>query len=145
MFNKQVEIPQLTALREWPGLQGLADDELRVLSKLVDEVSFPAGHVLMRAGEPGRQAFMILSGQVEVEIDGDVVGTVGPGSFVGEMALLENDLRTATVTTTEPTKTLVLTRKAFREVFGKPGVSFRIAAELAHRVRELEGGPSWHR
>lgn len=143
MFKKQGEIPQLTALREWPGLTGLTDAELRALSKLVDEVSFPSGHVLTRAGEPGREAFMILEGAVEVEIAGEVVGILGPGSFVGEMALLENDVRTATVTTTVPTKTLVLSRKAFQEVLGKPGVSFRIATELAHRVRELEGGPTW--
>lgn len=143
-FSKQVENPQLAALRQWPGLGGCSDVELRALSKLVDEVSFPSEHVLMRAGQPGREAFMILSGSVKVEVDGAIVATLGPGRFVGEMALLENDVRTATVTTTEPTTALVLSRKAFVEIVGKPGVSARIATELARRVRELEGGPSWH-
>ena len=144
MFTKHAEIPQLTALREWPGLSGCSEAELRALSKLVDEISFPAGRVLMRAGQPGQEAFMILEGAVEVEIDGKVVATLGPGRFVGEMALLENDVRTATVTTVEPTRTLVLTRRAFSEVVSKPYVASRMAAELARRVRRLEGGPTWH-
>ena len=142
IMKQRTEVPQLEALRRWPGLGGCTETELRELSKVVDLIELPAGHVLMRAGEPGREAFMIVSGSVAVEIGGEVVATLGPEHFVGEMALLENDLRTATVTTLEPTQALALSKRAFYAVTSQPYVASRLAVELAHRVRQLEGGPS---
>jgi CRP-like cAMP-binding protein len=92
----------------------------------------------MRAGEHGQEAFMILDGAVEVEVGGKVVATLGPDRFVGEMALLENDVRTATATVVKPTKTLVLSRRAFQAVVSRPWVATHIATDLARKVRTLE-------
>ncbi|MEA3054605.1 MAG: family transcriptional regulator, cyclic receptor protein [Actinomycetota bacterium] len=130
--------PTRDALGRWPGLGGCTDRELDDLAKLVDELTFEPGRVLMREGEHGAEAFMILEGAVEVSISRKVVATLGPGRFVGEMALLENDVRTATATVIKPTKTLVLSRRAFQAVVSRPWVATHIAADLARKVRALE-------
>lgn len=136
--TKHPKNPQVEALVRWPGLGGCTDKELEELARLIDEVTFQPGDVLMRQGEHGAEAFMILEGSVEIAIDGRVVDTLGPEHFVGEMALLERDVRTATATAVTETRTLVLSRRAFSAVVSKPYVASRLATELAHRVRTLE-------
>jgi CRP-like cAMP-binding protein len=139
MKTRQWGNPNAAVLRRWPGLSGCTPRELEQLATVVDQVTLEPGRVLMRAGERGGEAFMIVSGRVEVEVGGQVVATVGPESFVGEMALLDHDVRSATVTVVEPTRALVLTPRVFRTVIAKPGVSARLATELAQRIRQLEG------
>jgi CRP-like cAMP-binding protein len=139
--TKQTKNPHVDALLRWPGLGGCTDTELEDLARLVDEVTFHRGDVLMRQGEHGAEAFMILEGAVEISIDGRVVNTVGPEHFVGEMALLEHDVRTATATAVKETRTLVLSRRAFQAVVSQPYVASRLATELAHRVRTLQTDP----
>jgi CRP/FNR family transcriptional regulator, cyclic AMP receptor protein len=136
--NKSARNTIRDALARWPGLGSCSDRELDDLAHLVDEVNLEPGRVIMRAGERGEEVFMILEGAVEIELGGKVVATIGPDRFVGEMALLEHDVRTATATAVEQTRALVLSRRAFQAVVSKPNVSTSIATELAHRVRALE-------
>lgn len=63
-----------------------------------------AGELLTRQGEPGDELYLILDGVLEVDVDGTVVTEIGPGAIVGERALLEEGLRTATVRARTPTK-----------------------------------------
>ena len=63
-----------------------------------------AGELLTRQGEPGDELYLILDGVLEVDVDGTVVTEIGPGAIVGERALLEESLRTATVRARTPTK-----------------------------------------
>ena len=81
-----------------------------------DEVDVPAGTVLTRQGEPGDEFFVLLTGSAVVEVGGSPVGALGPGDFLGEIALLTRSRRTATVTTTAPSRLLVLTGRSFREL-----------------------------
>jgi hypothetical protein len=67
----------------------------------------PAGGTLTRQGEPGDQLFLVLDGVVAVDVDGEVLGEVGPGAVLGERALLEGRVRTSTLTAVTPVRVAV--------------------------------------
>ena len=82
---------------------------------------------------------MIVSGKAEATREDVTIGTLGPGSFFGEMSLLERLPRVATVTTTEPTTVLVLTAKDFDQlVTSMPSVDRKMLIVLASRLRDIE-------
>jgi CRP-like cAMP-binding protein len=112
----------------------LTADELAEVAGLAEEVSVPAGHELTREGEPGREFLVIVEGAATVVRDGEAVATLGPGDFLGEIALLVRAPRTATVTTTEPTRLLVFDDRAFRELTERiPSLASRAWAATAAR------------
>lgn len=74
------------------------EDELRDIAALLGHISVPKGTRLLGQDDPSRRFFIILRGYARVTRDGVNLGTVGPGSFVGEMALLSGKLPSATVT-----------------------------------------------
>jgi CRP-like cAMP-binding protein len=92
----------------------------------------------MRKGEPGNRFYVIADGEVEVTRDGRPVARLGPGAYFGEIALLRDVPRTATVTATTPTTLLVLERADFLEaVTGHPVA--REAADVTIRERLPKG------
>ena len=101
-------------LNEVPFFSSLKKKDLAVISQQTDELDVPAGKVLAREGEIGHEFFVIQDGTAEVTRDGQRVGELGPGDFFGEMALLGEDVRTATVTATSPMTIIVMTRSSFR-------------------------------
>jgi len=114
--------------------------ELDAIAKLATPVDLPAGKVLATQGEQGKEFFVIVSGKCEATRDGVTIGSLGSGSFFGEMSLLERLPRVATVITTEPTSVLVLTAQAFNSlVASMPSVDRNMLIVLAHRLREIEG------
>jgi CRP-like cAMP-binding protein len=106
---------------------------------LADGVDVPAGKVLMRQGDTGVDMMIIVSGSVSVERDGNRLNTLGPGDFFGEIALLDGGPRTATVTSEEPTRLLVITHRDFHSMMDEfPEVADQVLNALANRVRRLE-------
>src|SRR4051794_26939501 len=83
--------------------------ELAAIASLADEVSVGAGTNLTREGATGREFVVIAEGAAEVTKDGRTINRLKTGDFVGEIALLSGKPRTATVTTTEDSRVLVLT------------------------------------
>jgi CRP-like cAMP-binding protein len=80
-----------------------------------------------------------VSGKLEATRDNVTIGSLGPGSFFGEMSLLERLPRVATVTTIEPTSVLVLTTQAFTTlVESMPSVDRKMLVEIAGRLRDIE-------
>jgi CRP-like cAMP-binding protein len=79
-----------------------------------DVIELPAGRVLTEQGRIGHEFVLLLEGEAAVERDGETIGTVGPGDFVGEIALLTRSRRTATVRTTTPVKAVVVGEREFR-------------------------------
>ena len=117
----------------------LSDKELAAVERLADTVDVPAGHVLMRQGASGGEMFVIASGGVVVDRNGSEVATLGPGSVVGEMALLSEGPRTATVTTTEPSTLFVLAHREFHSLMDASAeVRNCVLTAVAHRIREGE-------
>ena len=78
-------------------LDGLSDKELQALGSLTDRVTRPAGTELGRQGETGREAFVIVDGEVEIRRDGEPIAMLGPGEVVGELAVLGGWRRNADI------------------------------------------------
>ena len=135
--------PKIALLRRVPGLGGYADRQLAQLAPLVDEAELPAGTILMEEGRPGRQTFLIVDGQADVTLRGQYLNRLGPGDFVGEMALLDAGPRSATVTAVTPMQVLVMDPASFASLISQPSVSRRIASDLAGRLRRAEGAPTY--
>jgi CRP/FNR family transcriptional regulator, cyclic AMP receptor protein len=113
--------------------------ELLRLGELADEVDLPGGRVLMREGERGEEAFVIVSGSAAIERDGRVVANRSAGEILGEIALVDGGPRTATVRLAEDSRLIVLGRKQFQSLMDEyPDVRLRILETLAQRVRATE-------
>ena len=113
--------------------------ELASLASHATPVRVQAGTELTHEGDIGREFFVMVSGKASVARHGVEVGTLGPGSFFGEMALLDRLPRSATVTTTELTDLLVLPTQAFTGVIETmPSVDRKMLTVLASRLRDVE-------
>jgi CRP-like cAMP-binding protein len=130
---------KIEALRSVSLFTDLRQRELEQVAQLVDEVDLPAGQVLMREGESATQMFMMASGEALVERGGLEVARLGPGSHVGEMAIVAEGPRTATVTLTEPAHLFVLAHREFHSLMDDvPAVRDCVMNEVARRLRQLE-------
>ena len=125
-------------LKSVPFFSGLSKRELDAVAREVDELDFPAGRVLIRQGEFGHEFFVLVDGTAEVLQDDAVIAQMGPGDFFGELALLDEERRTATVRATSPMRVLVMTRQSFRALDrAVPGVHAKVADAITRR-REHE-------
>ena len=132
--NAKIEL-----LKTAPLFEQCSRSELNQLARIADELDLAAGKVLIREGERGREFFVIVSGEVEVRRKGRKVKDLGPGSFVGEIALLSKIPRVATVTALTPLDVLVITDRAFADLLDKsPAIAVKVARTLAERVGENE-------
>jgi CRP-like cAMP-binding protein len=104
---------KLALLKSVSLFSSMSKKDLQAVERLADQVDIPAGRVIMRQGDHGNEMYVISSGSVRVERNGKEVATLGPGHAVGEMALLSEGPRLATVTTLEPTTTFVLGHREF--------------------------------
>ena len=121
-------------LKEVPFFDWLSKKELTFVGQQTDEIDVPAGKVLAAQGDVGHEFFVVESGTAEVTRDGEHVVDLGPGDFFGEMALLEEDRRTATVTATSPMVLIVMSRAGFRAVDRQmPAVHAQVTAAIAER------------
>ncbi len=131
------------ALGRAPLFEGLSKDELRALAKVTEDLEVDAGKVLCREGEAAREFFVIVDGRVEVSRDGRPLSTLADGDFFGEIALIEDLPRTATVIATSPLRFFVLTRQAFRSLLSRqPEVENKILRALARRVLATSDDPT---
>jgi CRP-like cAMP-binding protein len=103
-------------LRDVPFFSKLSKRELATVAQQTDEVDVEPGRVLARQGDSGQEFFVIIDGTAEVLRDEAPIAELGPGEFFGEMALLDDDRRTATVKAISPMKVLVMTRTSFRTI-----------------------------
>jgi CRP/FNR family transcriptional regulator, cyclic AMP receptor protein len=122
-----------------PLFSACSKKELQAVAKASDEIDLPAGRVLCEQGTIGREAFVIVGGEAEVRRNNRKVATLGPGSYVGELALLDHGPRTATVVATTDIKVLVLGAREFSALLDDvPSISHKLMKALAHRIRELD-------
>ena len=113
--------------------------ELDALASLATQVEVPAGKVLATQGQTGNEFFVIVSGKAEARRSNVHIGMLGPGTFFGEMSLLQHKPRVATVTTTEPTTVLVMTAREFDKlVSSMPSVDRKMLTVIADRLRAIE-------
>src|SRR3954471_8954661 len=101
-------------LRDVPLFAGLRKKDLEAIGRIGDELDVKQGKALVRQGDIGHEFFVLESGSAVVDIDGDAVKELGPGDFFGEIALIEEDRRTATVTAAEDSVVIVIHGSDFR-------------------------------
>ena len=126
-------------LQQVPLFKGLSKKQLRLVSSLATRLNEPAGTVLTHEGHQGQEFIIVLEGEIEVRKGDRVVATRGPGSYVGEIALLDNRPRTATVVAKTPVVIEVIGRREFRGLLAEtPELADEIMATMAQRLAELE-------
>jgi CRP/FNR family transcriptional regulator, cyclic AMP receptor protein len=109
--------------------------ELEAIAAEASELALPSGRVLTTQGERGREFIVIAEGSADVEKDGRAIARLGPGDFIGEIALITGGPRVATVTTTSQTTVLVLTDRAFdRMINAMPSVQTKVMKALGERL-----------
>ncbi len=128
-------------LREVPLFSALSDDHLAHLSMMVAEIGLAEGEVLFNEGEPGDKMYIIKEGQIEIlkhSPDGDrVIATREPGSVIGEMSLLDQSPRVATVRAGVPTTLLAIEQAAFDALLDNiPSVARAILRTVTPRWSE---------
>jgi CRP-like cAMP-binding protein len=126
-------------LAKVPLFEGLSKKELRLISQLATELDEPAGTVLIEEGKLGHEFIVLVEGEIEVTRDGRTLGHHGPGTYVGEIALLEHRPRTATVVATTPVKLEVIGQREFAGLLEEvPGLSEQVSATAARRLADVE-------
>ena len=131
--------PKLDLIASVPLFAGFSRREIEALGRLMDEIDVKEGRVLMREGAAGREFFIVVSGTVRIERKGRKVNELGPGDFLGEIALIDRGPRTATAIAAEPCRLLVLDIGGFRTLISKyPTVQGKIMRALAVRLREAQ-------
>ncbi len=130
---------KLELLRRTPLLQGLGRKELEAVGMLADEIDVPAGRVLMREGDTGKEFFVLVDGAVGIDRSGVRVRTMKAGDFFGEIALLAEGPRTATATAESASTLLVLGHREFHSLMDQfPAIRTCVLEALASRIRNLE-------
>ncbi|MGK2873288.1 MAG: cyclic nucleotide-binding domain-containing protein [Alphaproteobacteria bacterium] len=133
-LNDEVEL-----LRKVLLFSGIEPAKLKLLAFTSERVNFAKGQNLMRQGEMGNAAYLILSGEADVLADaggGPVkVASVGRNDFVGEMAILRDQPRTATVVAATEVSTLKITKESFLQLIqDSPKIAIELTRILAQRL-----------
>jgi CRP-like cAMP-binding protein len=126
---------KIDLLRNVPLFAGCSKAELRELAKHADEIDLRAGTVLTREGRFGREFFVIVDGTAKATKGTRKLAELGPGDWLGEIALLTKVPRTATVTATSRIRVLVLTSRSFKRVVETmPSVALKVLATVGDRL-----------
>jgi CRP-like cAMP-binding protein len=107
--NAKIEL-----LKRVPLFARCSQRELTEIASVADELNLPAGSELTGEGRPGKEFFLLVEGRAEVRHQGRRLKVLGAGDFLGEIALVAEIPRTATVTTVTPAHLLLMTARDFR-------------------------------
>jgi CRP-like cAMP-binding protein len=118
-----------------PLFEACSQAELARIATITTQLDVPDGEVLIREGETGDLFFVLVKGSAEVRKGRRRIATLGAGDFAGEIALLTDAPRTATVTTTSPVTALRATRKGFSALLEtSPRIQQKVLKALAGRL-----------
>ena len=134
---------RVSRLRSVPLFAGCTDKQLAFIATRVEELDFPTGKVLCEEGKSGGDFFIVLSGTADVKRRGKTVDGMGPGEFFGEIALLDQGPRTATIVTTSPMRALVLGPTQFQDVLYQDGeIARQMLYAVTKRLRATGAAPA---
>ncbi len=127
-----------------PLFSGLPPEELERFAELTRERSYPKGSVILFQDDPGDSLFVLRDGRVKVVLIGEdgrevILGVLEPGAHFGELALIDDQPRSAHVIAMEDAQLLVLRREDFRRrVEANPTVAWALLSELSRRLRRAD-------
>jgi CRP-like cAMP-binding protein len=128
--NAKIEL-----LKRVPLFSSCSQRELGAIAALADELYLPAARNLTREGAGGFEFIVLVEGEADVVKKGRVVNELGPGDFVGEIALVSGKPRTATVRTRGPSRILVVTASGFRALMRDvPSIQDKVLAAVTARL-----------
>lgn len=135
--------PLTQALRKVDFLAPLSDQELTAVARGAEFLQRPAGSEIFKKGDPGESFFVVLAGEVRMLGDGgQLVGTITPGGFFGELALLTGEPRMATAVTGSASELALVGREDFRSVvMANPAVALEMSRILGQRLSRAQGVP----
>jgi CRP-like cAMP-binding protein len=128
--NAKIEL-----LKRVPLFERCSQRELAQIAALADELHLPTARKLTQEGTGGAEFLVLVEGEADVVRKGRVVNELGPGDFIGEIALVSGKPRTATVKTRGPARLLVLTASAFRSLMHDvPAIQDKVLAAITARL-----------
>lgn len=137
LFNKDTKV---AALKRSPLFEGLSNKELEELAQTSEDLEVEAGTVIARQGESGKEFFVVLEGEVDVTRDGKTLNPEGGADFFGELALVADMPRTATLTAQTPLRFFVLTAQSFRSMLARsPEVELKVLRAMVKRLAAMVG------
>jgi CRP/FNR family transcriptional regulator, cyclic AMP receptor protein len=126
---------KIDLLKHVPLFSGCSKKELGQVARVADEIDLREGKTLIKEGTPGREFFVLVDGTAEIRRRGKKIDSAGPGDFFGEMALLSDQPRNATVVTTSPVDALVVTARNFRTLLeSNPLIALKVMRAVADRL-----------
>ena len=133
-----------TVLKSVPMFGSFPEDQLRALATMVMRRSAPRGSAIMHAGDPTDCLYIVISGRLKVmmgEADGKevILSIIGPGEFFGEMGLIDDSPRSASVIAIEPCVMLSVTKRAFKKcLVENVALAMSVMRVLVRRLREAD-------
>ncbi len=127
-----------------PLFSGLQRDEIQKFADLTRERSYPKGSVILFQDDPGDSLFVLRAGRVKVVLIGEdgrevILGVLEPGAHFGELALIDDQPRSAHVIAMDDSQLLILRREDFRRrVEANPTVAWALLTELSRRLRRAD-------
>jgi CRP-like cAMP-binding protein len=129
----------LTAMRDVPLFAELSDEELEQVARLFKARTFAAGETVAKEGSGGAAFYLIEAGTAAVTVAGKERGALGPGDYFGEIALIDEGARSATITATEELATYGLTYWDFRPlVMENAAICWKLLQFMVGRLRTAE-------
>jgi CRP/FNR family transcriptional regulator, cyclic AMP receptor protein len=130
---------KIELMKKVPLFSRCSKKQLAAIARLADLIQLPAGTYLIREGASGREFMVMVEGAGEVRRKGRKVDTIGPGDFIGEIALIVGGPRNATVLTTTDTSLLVLTARQFWTLLEEaPEIQSSVLKALGERLQPLQ-------
>lgn len=135
---------RLLALKRVPLFENLNLDQLEAVLRLAGDATFLPGEVIVRQGDPGGELYLLLEGSVEAWLDHgganpQQLSTMPAGSYFGEIAILDDEPRSATVIAREPARLLTLDGDSLKELLLQmPEIAFELLRVMTSRVRASE-------
>jgi CRP/FNR family cyclic AMP-dependent transcriptional regulator len=121
-------------LKAVPLFSGLSRTELKELSRMTDEIMLPRGTRLIDEGTYAHEFLLIISGHAEVRREGELLARLGPGDFAGEIGVMHDARRNASVTASTDLSAIVMTDRHLRQITREmPTVRAQIAAAIEAR------------
>jgi CRP-like cAMP-binding protein len=139
LFRQDIKVE---ALAKAPLFEGLSKKELTQLARMTDDLEVEAGYVLCKEGQLGHEFFVVMDGEVEISRGGRRLES-GSQDFFGEIALIADVRRTATVIAKTPLRFFVITARDFRVMLDDhPTVERKVLRAVAKRLVSLSPDPS---